>query len=331
MWSRKFFLKFVAVSMALMMLMATAEAQKRRVAVLDFDYATVRSDVDAWVGTSTNVGKGVADLLVTKLAQNGTYSVIERKQIDKILAEQNFGLSGRVDEATAAKIGRILGVDVLILGSINTFGRDDKSRGQGGGVSVPVPGFGGVKLGRKKDKAVVGINYRMVSTETAEILAAGDARGESKRESALISGAGSIKGVYGAGGTDMSSSNFAETVIGEAVYDVVNKIAVQVEEKAGTLALPTRAPAKVDGMVADVSGQTLVLNVGTKAGVKVGDRLSVRRVTREVKDPATGQVIRVLTEKIGDVTITEADEASAVGRYNGVTPPKVKDKVTSEQ
>jgi curli biogenesis system outer membrane secretion channel CsgG len=326
----KLTLKLVAALFIACGLAAVAEAQaKKRVAVLDFDYATVRSDVAAFFGTQTDVGKGVADLLVTKLVQNGTYSVIERKQIDKVLAEQNFGASGRVDDATAAKIGRILGVDVLILGSIHTFGRDDSRRSQAGGVSVPVPGFGGVKLGRKKDKAVVGINFRMVSTDTAEILAAGDARGESKREGALISGAGSIGGVYGAGGTDMSSSNFAETVIGEAVYDVVNKITLQVESKA--TALPARAAMKVDGMVADVVGSTVVLNVGTKAGVKVGDRLSVRRVTREVKDPATGQVIRVLTEKVGEVVITEADEVSAVGNYTGGSPAKIKDKVTSEQ
>jgi curli biogenesis system outer membrane secretion channel CsgG len=323
--------QMAAVLVVALSLISAAQAQaKKRVAVLDFDYATVRSDVAAFFGTQTDVGKGVADLLVTKLVQNGTYSVIERKQIDKVLAEQNFGASGRVDDATAAKIGRILGVDVLILGSIHTFGRDDSSRrASGGGVSVPVPGFGGVKLGRKKDKAVVGINFRMVSTDTAEILAAGDARGESKREGALISGAGGIGGVYGAGGADMSSSNFAETVIGEAVYDVVNKITLQVESKAANL--PARAAMKVDGMVAEVVGSTVVLNVGTKAGVKVGDKLSVRRVTREVKDPATGQVIRVLTEKVGEVVITEADEISAVGNYSGSAPAKIKDKVTSEQ
>ncbi len=303
--------------------------QKKRIAVLDFDYATVRSSTDAILGTSTDVGKGIADLLVTKLAQGGTYSVIERKQIDKVLAEQNFGAGGRVDEATAARIGRILGVDALILGSINIFGRDDSRRGQAGGVSVPVPGLGGrLRLGQKKEKAVVGINFRMVSTETAEILLAGDARGESKREGALVSGYGSVGGVYSSGDIDMSSSNFAETVIGEAVYDVVNKIAVQLEQKAASL--PTRT-VKIEGLVAEVSGSTLILNVGTRAGVKVGDRLSVRRVTREVKDPATGQVIRLLTEKIGEVVITEVDELSAVGKYTGSTPAKIKDRVSNDQ
>src|SRR5256885_163048 len=114
--------------------------EKKRIAVLDFDYATVTSNVYAYFGSNQDVGKGIADLLVTKLVQGGAYTVIERKQIEKILAEQNFGKSGRVDDATAAKLGKILGVDALIVGSINTFGRDDKSSARAGAGGVRVPG-----------------------------------------------------------------------------------------------------------------------------------------------------------------------------------------------
>ena len=42
----------------------------------------------------------------------------------------------------------------------------------------------------------------------------------------------------------------------------------------------------VEGLVAAVDGGQIVLNVGTKAGVKVGDQLEVLRVTKEIKDPA---------------------------------------------
>ena len=64
--------------------------------------------------------------------QDGVYSVIERNAIDKILAEQNFSNSDRANPDTAAKIGRILGVDAIIIGSITQFGRDDKNRSIGG-------------------------------------------------------------------------------------------------------------------------------------------------------------------------------------------------------
>ena len=58
---------------------------RKRVAVLDFDYATVRSYVaDIW-GSDQDIGKGIADMLVTQMVRNGTYSVVERKQLDRIL------------------------------------------------------------------------------------------------------------------------------------------------------------------------------------------------------------------------------------------------------
>jgi len=92
--------------------------RKKRVAVFDFDYATVRTNSAALFGTDIDVGKGIADLLVKNLVNDGTYSVIERKQLDKILAEQNFSNSNRADPASAARIGKILGLDAIIVGSI---------------------------------------------------------------------------------------------------------------------------------------------------------------------------------------------------------------------
>ena len=95
----------------------SAAARKTRVAVLDFDYATVHNNVSAIFGSNVDVGKGVTDLLVTYLVKDGSYSVIERKALDKILAEQNFSNSERADASSAAKIGKLLGVDAMILGS----------------------------------------------------------------------------------------------------------------------------------------------------------------------------------------------------------------------
>src|SRR4051794_7686930 len=82
---------------------------KSSVAVLDFDYATVQSGVSAIFGANQDIGKGLADLIVEKLVKSGNYRVMERKAIQKIMAEQNFSNSDRVDPNSAAKIGRVLG------------------------------------------------------------------------------------------------------------------------------------------------------------------------------------------------------------------------------
>ncbi len=83
--------------------------RKKRVAVFDFDYATVMSASQAYFGQNIDLGKGISDLLVRDLVKDGTYSVIERQQMAKILAEQNFSNSDRADANSAAKIGRLLG------------------------------------------------------------------------------------------------------------------------------------------------------------------------------------------------------------------------------
>lgn len=302
--------------------------QKKRVAVMDFDYATVQSGVAAIFGANQDVGKGIADLLVDKLVKDGTYSVIERKALDKVLAEQNFSNSDRADPSSAAKIGRILGVDAIIVGSVTQFGRDDQATTVGGAAIGQITGrfgIGGVQ--RRKAKAVVGISARMVDTSTAEILGVADGKGESKRSGASLVGAGGGGGGAGAGNYDMTSSNFGQTILGEAVHEAVDSVAAQLDQNAQRL--PTRV-VEVNGLVADVSGNSITVNVGSKAGLKVGDRLALSRKVRDIKDPSTGKVLRSIVNKLGDLTITEVDESFSVGTFSGSGTPKVGDQVKSE-
>lgn len=289
-------------------LMAQNAPRKKRVAVMDFEYGAVRSYVAGLFGTDVDVGKGICDLIVKRLVQDGTYSVIERKMLDKILAEQNFSTSDRANPASAAQIGRILGLDAMIVGSITQFGGENKETKVGGGGGG-WGGFGIGGFGRKESKAIVTLDARVVDIDTAEILAVADGKGESKRSGTSLIGAGGGRGGWGAGGLDMSSSGFQETILGEAVKAAVDQLAAGLI--AGNEKLKVRTVV-VQGLVAFVDGSQVVLNVGAKSGLKVGDQLSVERVTSEIKDPATGQVIRRMTNKIGVVEVTEVDDASAV-------------------
>ncbi len=298
--------------------------QKKRIAIIDFDYGTVRSGVAALFGTDVDVGKGISDVLVEKLLAGGKYSVIERRMLDKVLAEQNFSNSNRAHNATAAQIGKLLGVEAIVVGSITQFGRDDKSQGVGGAGMGGLNkwGLGGVK--RNESKAVVGISARLIDVNSGEILAAMTGQGASERKGVAVTGGGGSGAAGGLGGVDFRSTNFANTLIGEAVYQAVGSLAGQLDSKAASL--PT-VEVLVNGLVADVSGNTLILNVGTSGGVKVGDRLGIYRKVREVKDPETGKILRAIENHLGSVTITEADGSSSVGTFSGGMPPKVGDTV----
>ncbi len=307
---------------------ATASAQqKKRVAVFDLDYSTVKTTTAAVFGTNLDIGKGISDLIVENLVKSGTYSVIERKAIEKILAEQNFSNSDRADASSAAKIGKILGVDAIIIGSITEFGNEDKSTAvSGSGIKIGGFGLGGAK--RTESKAIVNLSARMVSTDTAEILGVASGKGESKRSGTSLLGSGGSSSALGGGNVDMTGSNFAQTIIGEAVIQAVSQLSTGLDGEAGKIVGKT---ISVDGLVADVTGNTLVLNVGTKGGVHKGDKLQVKRTGREIKDPATGKVIRRIEESLGIVVITDSDADSSVGTYMGTGPAKVGDRVVTAE
>ncbi|HSM77774.1 MAG TPA: CsgG/HfaB family protein [Bryobacteraceae bacterium] len=302
-------------------------AAPKRVAVLDFDYATVSTSVLQIFGSNQDIGKGITDMLVNRFVKDQAYRVIERKALDKILAEQNFSNSDRADPNTAAKLAKVLGVDAIVIGSITQFGRDDKHIGLGGaGGHLGAYGLGG--LGKKDSKAVVVITARIISTETAEILASEEGKGESKRSGMNMGGGGGNWAGGGGGALDMGSSNFGATIIGEAVHQAVDNLAVALEQDAGRL--PTTV-VHLTGEIADVSGNTLIINIGSKSGVQVGSKLAVKHFVREVKDPATGKVIKRVTTPLGEMTITEVDADSATGTFAGSAPPKVGDSVESVQ
>ncbi|HEX3745154.1 MAG TPA: CsgG/HfaB family protein [Bryobacteraceae bacterium] len=307
-----------------------AAGQKKRVAVLDFDYATVRSSVSQIFGKDQDIGKGITDMLVDRLVNDGTYSVIERKQIDKIIAEQNFSNSNRADSASAAKLARVLGVDAMIIGSITQFGNDNSSTKASSGALSSVTGrFGLGGAQRSKSTAVVQITARVIDTSTAEVLASCQGKGEASRTGVgLLGSGGSVYGPAAGASIDMRSSGFQNTILGEATNKAVTIVASELEAKAGNL--PTTVMA-IEGMVADASDLNgIVINVGSKKGVKVGMVLNVKRVGREIRDPDTDKVIRRVESAIGTLTITDVDQSSAVGRFTGAGKPQIKDVVTNQ-
>lgn len=282
--------------------------RKKRVAIMDFDYATVHSSSAAIFGQDIDIGKGIADLLVNDLVKDGTYSVIERKALDKILAEQNFSNSDRANPASAAKIGKMLGVDAIIVGSITQFGDETQNRNIGG-AGGNWHGFGAGGFGHKKTKAIVGISARLVDIDTGEILGVADGKGESSRSSTSLLGGGGNWSGFGAGHADFGSSDFQSTIIGEATKLATDQLS------SGLVADNAKLEIRqivVEGLVAAVDSGQVILNVGAKSGVKVGDQLNVERVTREIKDPATGKVLRKMTSPVGVVKVTDVDDVSSV-------------------
>jgi curli biogenesis system outer membrane secretion channel CsgG len=276
-------------------------SERKRIAIVPFDFGSIKH---WWGNDDWDIGRDLSDMLKVGLVNNGAYSVLERKMLDQILGEQAISASGIVDPRSMIQMGRLLGVNAVIVGSVTQFGFDERTN----------DGFLG--MGRSRDvRAIVAVNARIVDPVTGEVLGAVAARGEEM-------GRARPGGAKAQGGINMSKCTFENTYMAGAVKKCMDQL-VQELAKAEAKVRFSRMEAR--GKVADFDGDTVIFNIGSDSGIMLGDALIVEKVVRQVKDPDTGRVIRDVTEQIGTVVITKVDALSACGRWEGKVAPQTGD------
>jgi TolB-like protein len=92
-----------------------SNAQNFIISVSDFN---VESDNK----TFTYIGKGISTLVAGELRRTKAVKLLERAQMNKIIEEQKFSLSGLVDEANQVELGKLLAADYIIFGDIIDMG-----------------------------------------------------------------------------------------------------------------------------------------------------------------------------------------------------------------
>ena len=313
---------YAFICLVLLVIVDPASGQeKKRVAVLAFEDGAVTASSAAALGRNQDVGASLADVLVKELIEGGTYSLIERRAIDQVLKEQNFSNSSRVDAKTAVAIGKVLGVQAIITGSVLQFNVEEKEVSVGSGTLGRVT-RGVIGGGRRTNAtAKVSLTARMIDTTSGEVLTAASGDGESSKSSVGASG-------YATGTIDMTSSAFQGTVLGEAVRQAAKQVAVTLNEFGSKVAA---APAAYTGLVADVSGRTLIINAGRQKGVRVGDTIEITRPGRQILDPQTKQVLRTIVDTVATARVTEVDDLSATATLNGTATIQVGDQVRRAQ
>lgn len=257
-----------------------AEAQDRtRVAVLDFENATSNRIF------GDKLGEAAADELTTQLVKSGAFTVIERRQIAAILEEQRAGMSGAIDPATAAAIGKVLGAQFILLGSITQFSVDEKSGG-----------IGRLGIAASYSEAESRLDVRVVNTTTAEIAAVAEGSGRKRF------GGAAFKDVR-------LERDFDAGLAQEALRPAVeNAVRTLVEGRAQ---LAAAAPVVALGSVVGDRDGSIYIDRGQNAGMQVGQRLDVVRVIDVIRD-AAGNVLDEVTEKVGVVEITRVLSQSSI-------------------
>ena len=199
--------------------MESYNGPKARVAVADFE--DKMSSSGQYKG---EYGRGMSDMLTTALFQSNRYIVLEREKIEAILAEQNFGMSGRVKKETAAKIGEIEGADLMITAAITGF--DPGAAGGGGGLGGLLgEGLGAIAGAFKK--AHVAMDIRVIDTNTGRILAATSVAGSAT----AFGGGGIFLGGAMGGGLGGFSKTPMETAIRQMIGEAVKFIVAQTPQE----------------------------------------------------------------------------------------------------
>ena len=243
---------------------------KKRIAVVNFKDKA---------GYGHNIGQGIADMLITKLVESKKYLVVERNELDAILKEQGLGQSGLVTQQSAAKVGQLLGVEMMVTGSVSEFG--EKKSKIGGGIGS----FGGFNIGVATKTARVAVDIRLVNTSTGEIIAAKSAEGED-----------SSTGLDNVGIEDVNfhnSTTWDNTQLGKASRLAIEQCVDYITE--GMSGIPW------EGKIIKASGGTVYMKPGSKGGVQPGMKFSVYRPGEELIDPDTGLSLGSEESKIGEI------------------------------
>ena len=142
-------------------------ARKKTIAVIPF------VDLN---GNRNEFGNLLSEELVIRLFKTGKFNVMERQMLSRILAEQKLQASGLFDDDTSIKLGRLLGVEALVSGTVSDM-----------------------------DRQII-IHARVISTETGQIFGAASASVRKddaiRRMLPLNPGIGSARGTTASGLVD---------------------------------------------------------------------------------------------------------------------------------
>jgi curli biogenesis system outer membrane secretion channel CsgG len=224
----------------------------------------------------------LTEILTTSLITTGRFVVLERQQMQAVLAEQDLNAAGRVNKETGAAQGHVIGAQAMITGDITGFAYTQQSLG-GGALNV----IKNIKVGASRVSASVIIDLRLIDAATGEVLASatGDGNASSTGVAADLT----------KGDQQISASGAWSTPLGQASRAAITKV---VEQLVAGMPEP-RWSAKI----VEVRDDVVYLNAGADGGVSPGQVLEVYDVQPPLIDPDTGRNLGAPDKLLGEIQV----------------------------
>jgi len=281
---------------------STSEPRSVTIAIFDFEGQG-----------GLGVGRAVADMLITRLAPSPLFRVYERSRLDEVLEEKRRG-QGEGDPKIRA--ARTLGVQFIILGKVTEFGVSENS--------VLIPGRGNVT----KYKARTALDVRLVAVSDAQVLETWATIGAKSSFNLGVN-------IHGMPNFSFAGDEFEQSLLGQATRVAVDEMAGKIETAFRRKKLRSIVEELlIEGRVADVEGNKVIINIGESAGVKTGMAFDIFRLEKEVTDPETGELLMEKLDHIGELIVLEVEdnysEASVLKLDNG-EKIRVDDRVEEQE
>lgn len=188
----------------------------------------------------------------------------------KFLLLERSDLATLLEEASKNNGGlATIGADYMIIGSITEFGRKNT-------------GKSGVFTSTKVQTVEAAVSMRLIEVSTGLIIYSDEAKGSAEITS---------KTTMGVGGKADYDATLSDKAISEAIGQLVENIINKCTDKAWrTYFLAFDRDAKM------IAG-------GNSQGLKVGDKFTVFKKGRKVKNPQTGIMVELPGSEVGTVTV----------------------------
>ena len=247
----------------------------------------------------------IEEILTSAVANTHRFQIVDRKDIEKTLQEQDLGGSGRARKDTAAKTGQIVGAEYLIYAAVNDY-TPVKSH-TGGGAGKSAAGLFGVG----KNVSEVTLSLRVVDVASSANIFNATERATAENWDI------NLAGLSGGSGGGISSQQASP--IGYAVQSCINKVVYRLVMK-----LKDRPWT---GSVIKVAGQQVYVDAGSASGLSPGVELVARSQGVEVRG-LNGESLGAESSRIGTLRVINVQEKFSIAEVvEGCQGLKVGDRV----
>lgn len=302
-------------------------AQSLRIAVSPFldrsghqqtQQATARADAAGGLAsgvvsdTKSDLGGQVADALITELIKLRRYDIVERVQLEKVIAEKKLSLSDLNDTAKASEAARIIGANLILTGSITE-------------AATSSSGTGIVVFRKNQMLGRVVLDARLIDIATTRAVWATTTEGTELIESREFMSIGGSR----TAGLGMLLGKAARKAVNGLITEIVPVLSQSTVSPTAPIHLPLEADATL-------RNGKLYLGVGTQGGVNVDDNFEIIALgepikigERTIREQVVVGVARV-EQALGEYSVA-VQVSGAIGQKHEVSKVRRIDPTSTER